>query len=177
LAAVLGIVRGHKGAVRVYSEPGQGTTFKVLFPVKTEEGAGVETRAKESVDLAGWTGKATILLVDDEETARTVAREVLQDRGFTVLLAANGKEAVETFAVYGDEIAAVILDLTMPVMDGKAAFEKIQEIRPGARVILSSGYTEQDVTTRFTGKAPDAFIQKPYTVRELLAKLRDVIGE
>lgn len=177
LAAVLGIVRGHKGAIRVYSEPGQGTTFKVLFPVKADEAASAAARAKDRVELAEWTGEATVLLVDDEETARSVAREVLTDRGFTVLLASNGREAVETFAAYGDEISAVILDLTMPVMDGKAAFEKIKELRPNARVILSSGYTEQDVTTRFTGRSPDAFIQKPYTVRELLGKLRDVLGE
>ena len=177
LAAVLGIVRGHKGAIKVYSEPSNGTTFKILFPAsdiaKDAAESGDAARAKNA--LAGWQGAGTLLVADDETTARQVAKDALETYGFNVIGAANGKEAVELFQQHQDEIVAVLLDLMMPVMNGAEAYELIHSIRPNTPVVLSSGYTEQDVSERFAGKGPIAFIQKPYVLQDLAKKLREVL--
>ena len=178
LAAVLGIVRGHKGAIKVYSEPGNGTTFKILFPAMdtVAEVSAISADSTKSKDaLAGWKGAGTLLVADDETTALQVAKDVLETYGYKVVGAANGKEAVEVFQQYQDEIVAVLLDLMMPIMNGEEAYELIHAIRPNIPVVLSSGYTEQDVSERFAGKGPVAFIQKPYVLQDLAKKLREVI--
>lgn len=173
LAAVLGIVRGHKGAIKLFSERGQGTSFKILLPAVKEapETAG-HTRDAE----AAWRGSGTILLADDEETVLSLGKRMLERFGFTVLTAANGREALEIFRGHADEIICVILDLTMPHMDGEEAFRELQAVRDNVRVIMSSGYNEQEITHRFPGKGPAGFIQKPYQMEDLAAVLRKVIG-
>ena len=177
LAAVLGIVRGHKGAIKVYSEEGQGTTVRVLLPVIESEAAqdGLRTVVEGTQDLVGWQGAGTILVADDQEASRAVAKEALEEHGFRVLMAADGREALNAFSDHADEISAVLLDLTMPVMGGDEAFEEIQKIRSEVPIILSSGYAEQDVTSRFVGKRPAAFLQKPYLVPALVRKIHDVL--
>jgi len=173
MAAVLGIVRGHRGAIHIQSEPGKGTTMKLLFP-------GIEGRAvtqgggAESVD--SWRGSGTVLLVDDEETVRAVGRTMLQRLGMTVVTARDGREAVEIFAKRSDEIDCIILDLTMPHMDGEQAYRELRRIRDDVRVIMSSGYNEQEVTQRFVGKGLAGFIQKPYELARLRNILRSVVG-
>jgi signal transduction histidine kinase len=177
LAAVLGIVRGHKGAVKVYSEVGQGTTFKILFPAEEVEKDALEPQGRpKDTMLDVWRGHGLVLIADDEEIARSMAKEVLTEYGFSVVTAENGREAVEVFRTRAQDLVAVLLDLTMPVMNGQEAFEEIQQIRAEVPVVLSSGYTEQDVAGRFTGARPAAFIQKPYVHTELAQKLRAVIG-
>jgi len=173
LAAVLGIVRGHKGAIKVYSERQRGSTFKLLFPVC--ENAAVTLSPPRSIQGA-YQGKGTVLLADDEETIRNLGRRMLQRWGFAVLLAADGKEAVELFRASKNEIALVILDLTMPHLDGEACYREMRQIRPDVRVVLSSGYNEQDVVNRFAGKGLAGFVQKPYTSEELLAKIRAALA-
>ena len=173
LAAVLGIVRGHKGALKLYSEVGRGTTFKLLFPAADSQARGVPTdMAKDKA----WKGHGRILLVDDEETVRNLTRRMLERAGLTVVSAEDGRQAVETFKRLMAEVDLVILDLTMPQLDGEACFRELRLIKPDVKVILSSGYSEQDVVNLFAGKGLAGFIQKPYTNAELIAKVREVLG-
>jgi two-component system cell cycle sensor histidine kinase/response regulator CckA len=171
LAAVLGIVRGHHGAIKVYSELGRGTTFKVLFPVSHR----AEVREPGSPVRGIYEGKGTVLLVDDDESVRAVGRKMLERIGFTVVTAADGAEAIARFRERADDIICAIVDLTMPHVDGAETFRELRRMRPGVRVILSSGYNEQDVTQRFVGKGLAGFIQKPYQLSTLVAVLKEVL--
>jgi two-component system cell cycle sensor histidine kinase/response regulator CckA len=169
LAAVLGIVRGHKGALKVHSEPDRGTTFTLLFPAaKTEPLPHVRTHAPQA---DGWQGGGTILLVDDEETILTVGTHMLERLGFQVLTAADGREALNVYYTHMDRITLVLLDLTMPRMDGGETFHELRCLNPDVRVVMSSGYTEQDVTSRFAGEGLVGFVPKPYTIDELRTRL------
>jgi signal transduction histidine kinase len=170
LAAALGIVRAHRGAMKVYSEPGKGTTFKVLFPAL--EDTGENTRSSEPSPLADWRGKGTILLVDDEESLLALGARMLELLGFTVLTAADGRQAVDLYRERGKEIDLVLMDLTMPHMDGAEAFGELRRLNPEVRVVLASGYSHEDVASRFAGKHLDGVLQKPYTI----AKLREALA-
>jgi CheY-like chemotaxis protein len=172
LAAVLGIVRGHKGALKVYSEPGKGTTFKVLLPVVDRPAVAV---TREAPDVRQWRGSGVVLLVDDEEAIRMLGKRMLERCGFRVLTATNGREAVATYAEQQQEIVCVLLDLTMPHMDGEETFRELRRLDHDVRVILSSGYNEQEVTQRFVGKGLAGFIQKPYQYAALVAKMQQVM--
>ena len=172
LSAVLGIVRGHKGAIRVYSEPRRGSTFKVLFPCSETMSL---PAAAEKFDIRNVHGHGTILIVDDEETIRAVGKSMLEKVGFKVLTACDGREGVEVFAQHADEICAVLLDMTMPHLNGEEAFREMRRIRADVRVILSSGYNEVDATGRFAGKGLAGFIQKPYPIEALVSKLATIL--
>jgi PAS domain S-box-containing protein len=174
LAAVLGIVRGHHGAIKVYSEPGRGTTFNVLFPASEDQAETLEGRKAGDTK---WKGSGTILVADDEETIRALARRILEKAGFDVITAEHGLRAVEAFRERAEEITAVLLDMTMPHMDGEQVFRELRRIRPDVCVILSSGYNEQDATRRFSGTGLAGFIHKPYSPAELIAKIREVLGK
>lgn len=179
LASVLGIVRKHRGALTVYSEPGHGTTIRVLFPAFTGEQP-ANTRDEQNDDIekiSRWRGRGVVLVADDEAAVRTVSQETFAEWGFNVLVANDGREAVEIFRNHADEIRLVLLDLTMPVMGGEEALRRIRQTRPGVPVILSSGYTEQDATTRFEKGGPSAFVQKPYLPSDLMRVVRNVLGE
>jgi PAS domain S-box-containing protein len=172
LAAVLGIVRGHKGSLKVYSEPGRGTTFKVLFPPAS--GDAVELPGASPVQKP-WQGHGTLLLVDDEETVRILGKQMIERLGFRCLTAADGEEALDCFRVHADEITVVLLDLTMPHMDGEETFRELRRLKPDVRVVMSSGYNQHDVTQRFAGKGLAGFIQKPYRMALLTEVLRAAI--
>jgi two-component system, cell cycle sensor histidine kinase and response regulator CckA len=173
LAAVLGIVRGHQGTIRVYSEVGRGTTFKLLFPAAE---AAVEPAGEQSDPSANaWSGSGLILLVDDEETVRVVARRMLERLGFRVALASNGRVALRVLEARATEVTAVLLDMMMPEMSGEETFREIRRRYPSLPIVLSSGYNEPDATARFVGRGLAGFIQKPYRVEELRETLRGVL--
>ena len=174
LAAVRGIVRGHRGTVRVTSEPGKGTTFQILFPAASAP-ALPAAEARRDPEIAG-SGR-TILLVDDEDTVRLVAQRMLKRAGFHVLVAADGQQAICLFRQHAAEIACVVLDLTMPHMDGDETYRELRRIRADVPVILSSGFNEQDVVQRFAGTGLAGFVQKPYRMSDLRAAIRAALGK
>jgi two-component system, cell cycle sensor histidine kinase and response regulator CckA len=171
LAAVQGIVRGHRGAIKVYSEPGRGTTVKMLLPAA--RGAVAADRPKPARGARRGVGK--ILLVDDEETVLAVAGEMLRESGFTVLTARDGHEAVEAFRRDGREVSGVVLDLTMPRKSGEETFRELRALRPDLPIVMSSGYSEQDVVQRFAGRGAAGFLQKPYQRAELVERVCEVL--
>jgi len=168
LSAVLGIVRGHKGAIKVYSELGRGTTLKLLFPAATARAPAV--RVEPVLERRG-----TVLVVDDEEVVRGVAARILGSYGFDVILASDGREGVERFRERHQEISVVLMDLTMPALDGVDAFREIRALNDAVPVLLMSGYNEQDAVTRFAGKGLAGFVQKPFTVEMLRERLLSVL--
>ena len=173
LSAVLGIIRGHCGAIKIYSEMGKGTSIKVLFPACDSSGELPDELGGKTVKQ--WTGSGTILLVDDEESVVSVGAKMLQRLGFNVLTASDGLQAVDRFREHSDIIDLVILDLTMPHLDGEEAFRELRRIRGDIRVLMSSGYNQQEVTQRFAGKPLAGFLQKPYVFDELEAMIRDIL--
>ena len=164
LAAVLGIVRGHHGALKIYSELGRGTTFKLLFPCAP---GGADRVAIPDAPKSTWRGHGCVLVVDDEESIRTTAALMLRKLGFETAPAADGRAAVEAFRAEPDRFTFVLMDLTMPHLDGEQAFTEMRLIRPAARVVLMSGFNEQEAISRFTGKGLASFLQKPFTFEAL----------
>jgi PAS domain S-box-containing protein len=167
MAAVLGIVRGHKGAIKIFSEPGKGTTFKVLLPASSMP---VKAITRDS-EADNWSNSGIVLLVDDEEQVRGVGKEMLQELGFDTITANDGREAIEIFKKTRD-ISFVILDLTMPKMDGEQCFMELRQLNPYVKVIISSGYSEHEVTQKFAGKGLSGFIQKPYKLSKLKVAIK-----
>ena len=174
LAAVLGIIRGHKGGLKVYSEPKRGTTFKILLPCGT---GAAEPLAVPPAATANWRGQGTVLVVDDEETVRTVSARILESLGFTVVLASDGQEAIGRYRQEPARYSLVLLDLTMPHMDGEETFRQLRHVNPGVKVVLMSGFNEQEAVGRFTGKGLAGFVQKPFAVGSLIAAVREVLRQ
>lgn len=162
LASVLGIVRNHQGGIRVSTEPGRGTEFTVYLPVDPS----VETVSRTEI-VEEPSGQGNVLLVDDEEFVRTVAGKMLIRAGYTVEYASNGLEAVQRIRMNPGGIDCVILDLTMPVMDGLEAFERLISLKPDARIIVSSGFAHGSIMEKFKGKPLAGILHKPYSLHEI----------
>jgi signal transduction histidine kinase len=164
LAVVLGIVRGHKAAVKIATELGRGSTFSVLFPATP---AAQPDAAPDAGAAARRQDGGQVLLVDDEDAVRVPARAMLARLGYDVIEASDGREAVSSFAANRGAIRCVLLDLTMPQMNGEETFKALRAIDPSVRVVVASGYGEQDMASRFGDGLPAGFIQKPYTLQTL----------
>jgi len=172
LAAVYGILRGHKSGIIVSSAPGKGTCFKVLFPATTRA---AEKGPVVSRD-ASLHGTGTVLVVDDEQVVRELAKATLEHHGYTVLVADSGSAAIDIFRRHPGEIALVILDLSMPIMSGEEALPELKKIRPEVKVLVSSGYSELEAMPLFAGQQVSGFIQKPYTLKGIAEKVKECLG-
>ncbi|MEW6305912.1 MAG: PAS domain S-box protein [Verrucomicrobiota bacterium] len=172
LAAVMGIVRGHKGALRVQSRKGAGSTFTLLFPIA--EGP-IETTAPPTPIEGAWRTSGTILIIDDEEDVRNVAAAIAQTCGLRAVLAGGGEEGVTRFQEMAGEIRLVLLDLAMPGMDGEQTFHELRRVRPDVRVLVVTGYGDQDMLNRLDKHNVLGFVQKPFRADVLRARLREAL--
>jgi CheY-like chemotaxis protein len=173
LAAVLGIIKGHKGTVKIYSEPGRGTSMKVLLPAAIGK---PEPRPSPGPNDK-WTGDGSVLVIDDEPAVGEFVKNTLKLRGLSVIYANDAKDGLEVFRKHMSEIRLVILDLTMPNMNGEQCFWELRQISPGVKVILTSGYNEQEATSRFVGKGLSGFIAKPFMTSELLRMVKEILKD
>ncbi|PCJ53079.1 MAG: hypothetical protein COA70_10485 [Planctomycetota bacterium] len=173
LASVLGIVRGHHGGIQVSSEIDKGTLFRLCLPIATEQSLPIETQFPA---IGNWKGSGLVLLVDDDETVLQLGQEMLSRLGFEVISTTDGSEALEKFTQHGEDLALVLLDLTMPGLSGEEVYAGMQDLDASIPVIMSSGYTEQDVALRLGDRGLRGFLQKPYTLDQLQAQIYALIG-
>jgi CheY-like chemotaxis protein len=184
MSAVMGIIRTHNGALFVESEPGKGTTFRVMFPATK---GGLLTTTAEPITPPEPTASplpsapvadilsGVALVVDDEKAVLRVCATMVKHCGFKVITACDGIDAVAKFRAHADEITIVVMDLIMPNMDGIAAMSEIQNIRPDTRVIISSGFNEEELSERLANETPSGLIQKPYSLNLIKAEIQRVM--
>ncbi len=172
MSAVLGIIKSHGGSLQLFSQLGQGTTFKVYLPIPKKYSA-EDGDHKQSIPSAPWKGSGTILLVEDEDQVRLIAKALLKNIGFTVLEAVNGKEALELYQRNATDITLVFTDMGMPIMDGYELFYELKKLNPELPIIVSSGYGDAEVGSRIGIDNIAGLISKPYgpdQLREVLKK-------
>jgi PAS domain S-box-containing protein len=175
LAAVLGIVRCHQGAIRVSSQPGKGTVFRVMFPSSSMHAAAMG--ASSTPPLEPWKGVGTVLVIDDEDVVRRATTRILEHAGLKVISARDGAEGLERFQQHAGELCAVVLDLAMPGMGGEEVFRELHAAHPDLPVVLISGYDEQEAAVRFSGKGIAGFVRKPFDAEGLLGPIRKALAQ
>jgi two-component system, cell cycle sensor histidine kinase and response regulator CckA len=172
LATVYGIVKQHNGNIWVYSEPGQGTTFKIYIPLAHEKEEG-PPHVYEVSTLPH--GKETILVAEDAQAVRSIAVLILKELGYQILEAENGSEALKISQDYPEPIHLLLTDVVMPLMNGKVLAENLRVERPDAKVLFVSGYTDDHILSRGILEHGTAFLQKPFTAISLAHKVREVL--
>ncbi|MEJ2164645.1 MAG: PAS domain S-box protein [Desulfobacterales bacterium] len=171
LASVYGIVKSHGGYINVYSELDQGTTFTIYLPA-----TGKEAATDEEVSAAIIKGSGTILLIDDEKMILDVGRELLEELGYTAIPVLGGQEAIDVFEKNQDKIDLIIMDMIMPGMSGNETFDRLKKIKPGSRILLSSGYSIDGQATKILQRGCDGFIQKPFNMNQLAEKIQKILN-
>ena len=177
MPVVMGIVRGHGGAILVDSVIGRGSAIRVLFPAPGEARTGDAT-ARSHLPAKPVTSERScvILVVEGDAAVRELCRQYLDEIGYECLVAASGEEALDLFDSATDRIVAVLLDLSMPGMDGVATFHELTRRRPDLKVLMMSGFSESDTARRFSGATPVAFLQKPFRLADLGAKIQGLFA-
>ena len=171
LASVYGIIKGHCGYINVESRPGKGATFSIYLRGSDNKVAKIVKSAERSSK-----GTETVLMVDDEEGILEVGKELLDEMGYNVLTARNGNDSIEIMSSNKKDIDIVILDMIMPQMSGSKTYDCIKEINPDIKVLLSSGYSIDGEATRILERGCNGFIQKPFTIKALSSKIREILG-
>ena len=171
MASAYGIIKSHNGYIDVHSVEGQGTTFMIYLPASNKQ---VAPRLKRPDPVA--MGSETVLLVDDEDTIREVGGELLESMGYRVLLAGDGEQALDIYRDNKEDIDVVLLDMVMPSMGGGEAYDRLKEIDPQVKVLLSSGFSIDGEATKILARGCDGFIQKPFTMRDLAGRIKQVLG-
>jgi CheY-like chemotaxis protein len=175
LSVVYGIVQAHHGFIDVKSDMGRGTTFRLFFPVPViNEQTAVPQQSVESYEIGGT---ETIMFVEDEELLLQMVSFLLESKGYKVLCARDGLEAVNIFLSHKQEIALVITDMGLPVMTGTDEFKKLREIDPNVKVIFASGFFEPDIKSELQKDGDNGFIQKPYDPNDILRMIRQVLDK
>jgi two-component system cell cycle sensor histidine kinase/response regulator CckA len=174
LATVHGIIRQSEGFIWVYSEPGQGTTFKIYLPEAQEK---LPEQGQASAPTASWQGQETVLVVEDEELVRRVARRILQNYGYIILEASTGREALVIGEEYPGPIHLLLTDVMMPEMGGKELVDRWKDQHPETQVIFTSGYTENAIVHNGNLDPDIHFIQKPYRPNALARMVREVLDD
>jgi nitrogen-specific signal transduction histidine kinase/ActR/RegA family two-component response regulator len=172
LATAFGIVKSHGGFIGVETGENEGTQFDIFLPA-TEKKETAEDKPAEPIQK----GTETILLIDDENMVINVCRSMLKELGYEVLVARGGKSAIEIYAGNKEKISLVILDIIMPDMDGEKVYDRIKEVNPEVKVLLSSGYSMDNKVSAIMAKGCDGFIQKPYKIKELASAVRKIVGK
>ena len=171
LASVYGIVKQHNGWINVYSERGEGTTFKIYLPLVQESARG-EDDVKQDGVVGGY---ERILIIDDEDAIRNLAKRVLEQHGYTVLLASDGQEGLDTYFRERGRVDLIVLDLSMPRMSGREVLERLREQAPDVKVIISTGYAEGTQAEILQNLNISAYIYKPYRPLEIARLVRQVL--
>jgi len=173
LATVYGIVKQHGGYITCYSEPGEGTTFRIYFPIIEME---IDTDSTTTGTMPA-PGTETILLADDEEFVRDLGQRILSRWGYTVLTAANGKEALDVYRNKRDDVSLIILDWVMPEIGGKQCLEEICNMNPKARVLVASGLLSGGTAMEASRRGAKGFVGKPYNAKKLLLSVREILDQ
>ena len=173
LATVYGIIKQNNGSIYVYSEPEQGTTFKVYWPIMTTEG----TKVVDEVSELSSGGSEVILLAEDDQQIREITSRQLREAGYTVIEAENGLDALEKAKKYQGKIDMLFTDAVMPVMGGKELSKKIKDIYPNIPVLFASGYTDNGIHQDIINLGKDHFINKPYNIQQIMAMIRRLLDK
>ena len=175
LASVYGIINHHQGFIEVSSEPGQNSTFDLFLTASFLEHEGSTMDADQS-DLVNPAGE-TVLLVDDEDMILELTEDLLTRSGYQVLTARGGHQAIEVFRKHGHEIDIVLLDMIMPDMIGAETYERLKDLDPGVKVILTSGYSLNSQTDKIFSQGCNGFLQKPFSIQSLVHKITEVLQQ